>query len=370
MTRPDAIVVGGGIVGAACARELAHAGLAVTLVDAGFVGGGATAAGMGHIVVMDDSPAQFALTSLSRRLLADLAGALPAAVERDDCGTLWIAETEAELATAADRSRAYVASGVTAELISADDLIRLEPGVRGGLAGGLLVPDDGVVYPPALARWLADDARSAGAVIVEHVVVDALDGRSVTTRSGRLEAGLVVNAAGAAAPDLTPGLPIVPRRGHLVITDRHPRFCRHQVLELGYLRSAHAMDGASVAFNVQPRITGQVLIGSSRELAGWDPTPNRDILARMLARAIAFMPGLARLSALRSWIGFRPATPDKLPLIGSWPAENDLWIAAGHEGLGITTALGTARLLGDLILGRPASFDPVPFAPARAPAHG
>ena len=114
MTRPDAIVVGGGIVGAACAHELAHAGLAVTLVDAGFVGGGATAAGMGHIVVMDDSPAQFALTSLSRRLLADLAGALPAAVERDDCGTLWIAETEAELATAADRSRAYVASGVTA----------------------------------------------------------------------------------------------------------------------------------------------------------------------------------------------------------------------------------------------------------------
>ena len=232
------------------------------------------------------------------------------------------------------------------------------------------MPGDGVVYPPALARWLATDAATAGAVIVEHDVVETLDGRSVTTRSGRLEAGLVVNAAGAAAPDLTSGLPIVPRRGHLVITDRHPGFCRHQVLELGYLRSAHATEGASVAFNVQPRLTGQILIGSSRELAGWDPTINRDILARMLERAIAFMPGLAALAAIRSWIGFRPATPDKLPLIGAWPTTDGLWIAAGHEGLGITTALGTARLLGDLILGRQPSLDPVPFAPARVMAHG
>lgn len=370
MTRPDAIVVGGGIVGAACARELARAGLAVTLVEGGFIGGGATAAGMGHIVVMDDSPAQFALTALSRQLLDALADALPAAVERDPCGTLWVAETEPELAGAALKQRAYAASGVSAELIAADDLARLEPGLKAGLPGGLLVPGDGVVYPPALARWLANDAAAAGAVIVEHDVVEAMDGRSVTTRTGRLEAGLVVNAAGAAAPDLTEGLPIVPRRGHLVITDRHPGFCRHQVLELGYLRSAHATEGASVAFNVQPRVTGQILIGSSRELAGWDPTINRDILARMLGRAIAFMPGLAALAAIRSWIGFRPATPDKLPLIGAWPAADGLWVAAGHEGLGITTALGTARLLGDLILGRSPSLDPAPFAASRAMAHG
>jgi glycine/D-amino acid oxidase-like deaminating enzyme len=164
---------------------------------------------------------------------------------------------------------------------------------------------------------------------------------------------------------LTPGLPIVPRRGHLVITDRHPGFCRHQVLELGYLQSAHSMTGASVAFNVQPRVTGQVLIGSSRELVGWDRSPSRSILARMLERAAAFMPRLAALSVIRSWIGFRPATADKLPLIGRWPASDGLWIAAGHEGLGITTALGTARLLGDLVLGRPPSLDAAPFDPAR-----
>ncbi len=366
MSRPDAIVVGGGIVGAACARELAMAGLGVTLVEAEFVGGGATAAGMGHIVVMDDSPPQFGLTALSRALLDELAPALPAAVERDRCGTLWVAEDEDQLVAARLKAAAYGDAKVEASVVDGAELPRLEPGLRPGLAGGLLVPGDGVVYPPALARWLAEDARRLGAAIREGEPVTALDGRSVMTARGRIDAALVVNAAGAAAPILTHGLPIVPRRGHLVITDRHPGFCRHQVLELGYLKSAHSSTGASVAFNVQPRMTGQVLIGSSRELVGWNRTPNRALLGRMLRRAADFMPALAGLSAIRSWIGFRPATPDNLPLIGPSSRIDGLWIAAGHEGLGITTALGTARLLGDLILGRAPSLDPVPFTPDRS----
>jgi glycine/D-amino acid oxidase-like deaminating enzyme len=165
-------------------------------------------------------------------------------------------------------------------------------------------------------------------------------------------------------------LPIVPRKGHLAITDRAPGFCRHQLVELGYLASAHLMTSESVAFNVQPRVTGQVLIGSSRELAGWQPGLNRKMLRAMLERAIRFMPALARLAVVRVWTGFRPATPDKLPLIGRWEPVDGLWIAAGHEGLGITTSLGTGRLLADLVLGRPTSLDAAPFAPMRVLARG
>jgi glycine/D-amino acid oxidase-like deaminating enzyme len=112
-----------------------------------------------------------------------------------------------------------------------------------------------------------------------------------------------------------------------------------------------------------------VLIGSSRELVGWDARINPAIVQRMLQRALAFMPSLARVAAIRTWTGFRPATPDKLPLIGAWDETPGLWIAAGHEGLGITTALGTASLLADLVLGREPAIDAAPFAPARVHGH-
>jgi glycine/D-amino acid oxidase-like deaminating enzyme len=136
-------------------------------------------------------------------------------------------------------------------------------------------------------------------------------------------------------------------------------------VELGYLASAHVMTSESVAFNVQPRSTGQVLIGSSRELVGWDAGINRDILRRMLGRATHFMPALGGLSVIRCWTGFRPATPDKLPLVGRWDPIPGVWIAAGHEGLGITTSVGTAQLLADQIAGRRTEIDAAAFSPTR-----
>jgi glycine/D-amino acid oxidase-like deaminating enzyme len=111
------------------------------------------------------------------------------------------------------------------------------------------------------------------------------------------------------------------------------------------------------------------LIGSSRELVGWDASTNRDVLRQMLDRAVRFMPSLSGLSIIRTWTGFRPATPDKLPLIGPWGPTAGLWIAAGHEGLGITTSLGTARLLADLVVGRQTPFDATPFSPMRVLTH-
>jgi glycine/D-amino acid oxidase-like deaminating enzyme len=228
-----------------------------------------------------------------------------------------------------------------------------------------------VLYPPRAALALLDDAREHGAEVREHCTVTGIVPGGVRTASGELRAEVVVNAAGAQGAALTPELPIVPRKGHLAITDRAPGFCRHQLVELGYLASAHRMTNESVAFNVQPRATtGQVLIGSSRELVGWREGLNRGVLRAMLERAVQFMPALARLPVIRSWTGFRPATPDKLPLIGRWDPVDGLWIAAGHEGLGITTSLGTARLLADLVLGRAPTLEAAPFAPTRVLARG
>lgn len=387
--RPDAVVVGAGIVGAACALALAREGLRVLVLEGGFAGGGATAAAMGHLVVMDDSEAQFALTAWSLRLWTELAGELPADCEDDPCGTLWLAAGDAEMERVRAKAEYYRARGVAAEVLDAAQLAAAEPRLRGGLAGALRVPGDRVIYPPNAVRFLLARAADHGADLWERFFVSRVAGGVVEGHGERIAAPLVINAAGPAAPALTPGLPIVPRKGHLVITDRHPGCCRHQLVELGYLDSAHgprretaavaettgttgttreeeeAAPPASVAFNVQPRSTGQVLIGSSRELVGWDRSHNHGLERRMIGRALEFLPRLAGVAALRGWIGFRPATPDNLPLIGPWPEIPGLWIAGGHEGLGITTSLATARLLADLVIGRQPEIDAAPFAPDR-----
>jgi len=363
--RLDAIVIGAGIVGAACANALARDGLKVLVLDAKFAGGGTTAAGMGHLVVMDDSPDQLALTALSVELWRGIAPALSTQVEYDACGTIWVAEDAAQMDAVREKQRVYAEFGIQSEMLSAGELADHEPNLRSGLAGGLLVPGDSVVYPPCAALWLLDQARAYGAKLRENCRVDEIVDRGVRCADELFEADVIVNAAGAEAARLTPSLPIVPRKGHLAITDRYPGFVRHQLVELGYLTSAHVMTNESVAFNVQPRSTTQVLIGSSRELVGWDGSTNRRVLRQMLERALEFMPSLRELSIVRTWTGFRPATTDKLPLIGRWDATDGLWIAAGHEGLGITSSLGTARILADLIARRAPAIDATPFSPMR-----
>ena len=194
----------------------------------------------------------------------------------------------------------------------------------------------------------------------------ALDEAGAVLADGtRIGSALVVNAAGTGAPGLTSGLPIRKKKGHLVITERYPGFVSHQLVELGYIKSAHASEADSVAFNVQPRETGQVLLGSSRQYDRDDAGIDNAILAKMTNRAFEFMPALRKLTAVRVWTGFRPATPDNLPAIGRHPVNENLLIAAGHEGLGITTALGTAELIADEIAGRPSAIDRTPFSPAR-----
>jgi glycine/D-amino acid oxidase-like deaminating enzyme len=217
-----------------------------------------------------------------------------------------------------------------------------------------------------VAGWLIEKAARYGATLIQGAGASELrEGTVRLTDGSEVAAGVIVNAAGMAAARLMPELPLHPKKGHLAITDRYPGFAHHQVIELGYLKSAHGDAKESVAFNVQPRPAGQLLIGSSRQIDVEDAAVDPAMLARMLRRAVEYMPGLAKLSTLRAWTGFRAATPDNLPLIGPYPGGKGLYAAAGHEGLGITTALGTARLLADCVLGRESGIPPEPYWPER-----
>jgi len=205
----DVVIAGGGIVGAACALACGRRGLKVALVERDVLGSGATAAGMGHVVVMDDSDAQFALTRYSQELWKELAAHLPATSEYEQRGTLWIAADREEMEAAERKHAWYSARGVPCRLLTAGELSREEPKLASGLAGALLVIEDSVVYPPAVALALAYGARQLGASLRIGSAISRLGNGCVLLADGaELRTGHIVLAMGADSVAVRPDLPI------------------------------------------------------------------------------------------------------------------------------------------------------------------
>jgi glycine/D-amino acid oxidase-like deaminating enzyme len=363
----DVLIVGAGIVGAACADALTREGLSVALVDRSGIARGATGSAMGHVVAMPEGDAIYALTRYSQRLWAEMKDQLPAAVEYRTPGTLWIAADDHEMSEVQRMHQVHARADFPSNILSGDDLARLEPNLRPGFAGALLVPGDALISPAVATRFLVDQARSRGAnVRTDHMLVSEFTPDGARLANGEFwPAKYCVNACGAYSPYLARGFPVRPRKGHLVLTHAYPNYASHQLVELGYLKSVGAGDADSVAFNLHPKANGQLLIGSSRQYDNHIPEVEEAMLQRMLARAYEYVPTLANLKHSRCWAGFRAATPDKLPLIGPSPSQPNVFLATGHEGLGITTSLATGRLIVDLLLKRSTAIDCRPFAPAR-----
>ncbi|MDM4766754.1 FAD-dependent oxidoreductase [Pelomonas sp. SE-A7] len=364
------IVIGAGIVGAACAREYARQGLSVAVIEQGAVGAGATAASMGHLLCVDAEGApdthEYQLSQRSMQLWAEWLAESPAhgeAAEHDQCGTLWLAADEEEMQAALRKQAWWREVDQPTELLDADQLQRAEPLLRAGLFGALHVPADARVYPPrVVARWL-EESR---ATLVRGEVVD-IQGSTVRLADGRrLWGALIVLCGGLASQRFLPAGCLQPKKGQLAITQRSgSSTVRHQLVELGYLKNAHRTDEDTVSFNLQPRPGGQLLIGSSRQLNRDDTELDLAMLQRMLAHAGSFVPTLPQMSLLRCWSGIRPASRDGQPLIGAHPRLERVWVACGHEGLGITTSLATAELLAHLSLAQTPLLDASPYSPTR-----
>ncbi len=367
----DALIIGAGIVGVCVALACARAGLRAVLVERAQPTQGATAAAMGHVVAMGESPAQWALTRYGQQLWRTRA--LPRQAEYAEPGTLWIAADSEEMAEAERKHQLYEAHGAASRMLTAAELHAAEPNLRPGLPGALLVPHDGILAPPAAALAFLAEAQSLGVGFVPGEVLSAGHGEVLLAGGTALRARTIVLATGAALELLpAPGL-VRKRKGHLLTTRPSTPLVQHQLVELGYLKSAHTCqasgtDEASVAFNVQPRSGGRLLVGSSRQFGDEAGAVRPELLDRMLARATEYLPALATLAMERAWTGFRAATPDGLPLIGPCPAlsgDASLYLATGHEGLGITTSLATAELVVDTLLRRASAIPREPYLPDR-----
>ncbi|MBC6457528.1 FAD-binding oxidoreductase [Actinomadura sp. HBU206391] len=373
----DLLVIGAGVIGAACAYYAAKAGLTVTVVDRGPVAGGTTGAGEGNLLVSDKEPgAELDLALLSLRLWGELAGEYGDEVEYEAKGGLIVAASAPGLAALEDLAAHQRAAGVRADAVAAADLHHLEPHLAPGLAGGVFYPQDAQVQPMLAAAHLLRAARDRyGARLRTGVTVTGVicaGGRvtGVRTDRGDIMAGAVVNAAGTWGGEIAAlagvRVPVLPRRGFILVTEPLPPMIRHKVYAAEYVGNV-ASDSAGLETSpvVEGTKSGTVLIGASRERVGFDRTLSLPVLRRLAAQAIALFPALADVAAIRTYCGFRPYCPDHLPVIGPDPRAPGLLHACGHEGAGIGLAAATGHLLAQALTGADPDLDLTPFRPDR-----
>ncbi|MDR6976255.1 glycine/D-amino acid oxidase-like deaminating enzyme [Streptomyces sp. 3330] len=370
----DVVVVGAGMVGAACALYAARCGLDVILVDRGPVAGGTTGAGEGNLLVSDKEPGpELRLALLSARLWGELAQELGAAVEYEPKGGLVAASTPESLAALTDLAAGQRAAGVKASNIRADQLQELEPYLAPGLAGGVLYPQDAQVMPTLAAAHLvrASGARlETGRTVTRILREPAGAVRGVRTDRGDILAPAVVNAAGTWGAEVAARagvrLPVLPRRGFVLVTEPLPRRVRHKVYAADYVADV-ASDSAALQTSpvVEGTAAGPVLIGASRERVGFDRSFALPVVRALAAGATRLFPFLEHVRAMRAYLGFRPYLPDHLPAVGPDPRVPGLFHACGHEGAGIGLATGTGHLIAQTLTGRHPELDLTPFRPDR-----
>jgi len=367
------------MVGAACALYAARAGLDVIVVDRGPMAGGTTGAGEGNLLVSDKEPGpELELALLSGRLWADLAEEVGDAIEYERKGGLVVAAGPDDLEALEKFATGQRAAGVEAVRVDADRLRELEPRLAPGLAGGVLYPQDAQVMPTLAAARLV---RASGARLVTGAAVTGvLRGgggavRGVRTGVGEIHAPYVVNAAGTWGGELAAlagvHLPVLPRRGFVLVTEPLPRMVRHKVYAADYVADV-ASDSAALQTSpvVEGTAAGPVLIGATRERVGFDRSLSLPALRALAAGATRLFPFLERVRAMRTYLGFRPYLPDHLPAIGPDPRVPGLFHACGHEGAGIGLSTGTGQLIAQMLAGEAPALEPAPFRPDRFPAPG
>jgi glycine/D-amino acid oxidase-like deaminating enzyme len=374
---PDVVVVGAGVVGAACAYYLATSGVRVRLLEGSYVASGSSGACEGNVLAWDkELERELPLALRSADLWQTLADELPDDFEYDRKGSIVVAETEAELTASAERARVLAGLGVPGEVLDADALRREEPHAAPDLPGGVLYPGDAQLEPRLATAALAHAAVAAGAELSVGVAVKRIvrggNGRAtgVETASGTIPAGAVVVAAGVWTPKLleTCGLsvPVTPRKGQIVVLERSPVRFDRKLSEAGYVAAVEADDAElQVAMVVESTPSGTALLGSSRQHVGFDRAVDLSVAGAIARRAARFFPILHDARALRVYAGLRPLTPDHIPIIGAFTEAPNVCVATGHEGAGIGLAPATGELVAAWQTGAPSPLPAHWFSPDR-----
>ena len=374
--RADVVIIGGGIVGAACAYYLTAAGLDIHLVERDFPASGTSRACDSLILLWDKAPGpELALGQASAALWAELAETLDFDFEYARSGTILLAENGTAMVSGQAKAETMSEAGVRAEVLDSTGLRSLEPNLASDLAGGVFFPDDAQIDARRATLALISAARPRGLTLHPNAEVTAIrqspGGQisGVVTQAGEIATDTVVCAAGVwsnrVAQLVGIELPVRPRKGHILVTAKVPGLIQHPLLEGAYVSTVQsAGEELQAALVAELTASGTLLLGSSREFAGFDRSVSLPVVQAIAGRAVRFLPALAGKGVIRSYAGLRPWSPDHLPLIGPVESVPGFHVATGHEGAGICLAPITGQLIAAWITG---DSELPPFASAVRP---
>lgn len=344
----EVVVIGGGLIGCAIAFELAGRGHQATVVERGLPAQAASWAGAGMLSPVGESGAHESFLTLARASLAAYPAFLETLTESTGLGIEFNAPGKIEVAfseaEAAQLRRLHAAPG--AQPLSPAQTLQLEPALNSTINAAVRTAEDALVDNRALgeALWQAAQRRGVAFQLGQPALSLRIDRARVTgvqLGSGAVNAEKVVIAAGAWSgllAGLPHALPVTPVRGQMIALRHLPQLF-HSILQ-------------SQRCYLIPRANGRVLVGATVERVGFDARTTASGLQSLLSAALELVPALAGAEVSEHWTGFRPGTPDDLPILGHDPAIQGLFYATGHYRNGILLTPITGILMADLLEGR------------------
>ncbi|MBE3648921.1 NAD(P)/FAD-dependent oxidoreductase [Paenibacillus polymyxa] len=382
----DLVIVGGGIIGTAIAYYAAKSGMKVVLAERGEIAGGTSSRCDGNILAIDKEPGfDSRMSLLSQKLVAEMAKELEDEFEYRAPGSILVCENDQEMQAAELWVTRQQQEGLPFRMLDQQDLQEEWPYLAKDLPGGLECKTDSTVNPVQMTYALARAARRMGARLLPRMPIQSIlkDERGnacgVETPNGVIHADAVVLAAGVWTRSIGDSvgldLPIIPRKGHILVSARMPSIGNRKVMEFGYLMSKfggqrsvdEVYEKYGVALVFEPTASQNILIGSSRQFVGMDTGVDQQVIRLIARRAIRFFPALANVPLMRAYTGLRPWTPDHLPIISAVDEVPGLFIASGHEGDGISLAAVTGKLVTEMVRGEPTC---IPVEPLRYDRFG
>ena len=359
----DAVIIGAGVIGASIAFHLTRHGIKPLIVEKSDPAAGSSGACDGLVFMQSKKPGlhlRLALASLKR--FSELNEILGRSIEFKNPGGMCLIESETELAA----MRLFVleqrTSGLDVELTDGDEARRREPCLSDKVIAATYSALDSQVNPYALTFAFLRTAKSAGARILTGVEVKGIEvvsGKTTGVFAGncRISAPVVINAAGALAAEVGRlaglAIPIKPRRGQIIVTAAVPSLLRHCLISAQYVAAKFNPKLAAtggMGFSLEQADSGNILIGSTREFAGFDRRTTFEGIRMIASRIAPVIPALKNVAVIRTFGGLRPYTPDGLPILGRVEGLEGFIMAAGHEGDGIALSPITGELIADLIV--------------------